>query len=117
MKLLSFLSLFATSIVSASRSRDNRIPLSLRWSPYAMLHDNSNYFSKRSGFRNIINPATLKDTTPVHISGSMVNAYAGIQDFFRRKGKPILPVLRLNEENIVKKPRTNFLPFIKNINF
>ena len=59
-------------------------------SPYAMLHDNSNYFNKRSGFRNIINPATLDlDTKPVAISGSMMNGYTGIQVISRSFYSPL----------------------------
>jgi len=80
-------------------------------SPYAMLHDNSNYFNKRSGFRNIINPATLDLNEPITIPGSMMNGYAGIQVINRSFFHPWNLALSLSFFRIFSDEREK-LPFL-----
>ncbi|CAG5080471.1 Oidioi.mRNA.OKI2018_I69.PAR.g9605.t1.cds [Oikopleura dioica] len=110
MKLtFSLFSLFLSSVFGSITNRN--IPLSLRMSPYALLHDTTSYFNKRSGFRNIINPAHIRTASPE----TLFKTYSGIEDFFMKNGKNPLARLTLNPEKVQKSPKPSFFNLVKNM--
>ncbi|CAG5080473.1 Oidioi.mRNA.OKI2018_I69.PAR.g9605.t2.cds [Oikopleura dioica] len=105
MKLtFSLFSLFLSSVFGSITNRN--IPLSLRMSPYALLHDTTSYFNKRSGFRNIINPAHIRTASPE----TLFKTYSGIEN-----GKNPLARLTLNPEKVQKSPKPSFFNLVKNM--